>query len=242
MTTSRRGKAQPDDGWGSRGSGRGAYWLIALPAVASTLVLSEALDDDSFRRFYGPLPPGAVVVAAALAGDASLRALSARGWLPPRGGRTGHLVRSGAIGLAFAAVAVAVDAWWIHFPEDMNVAWPRSLVFYPAVGFVAEVAFHLVPLAGVVAVRRSTVASTRGVAATIAVVAGVEALFHTIDALSGPQPRLAAFVAPQLAAVGTAQLVLLRRYGFPAMYAFRLGYYLVWHVGWGHARLGLLFS
>ncbi len=241
VTTSGRRWASPVGGAVSVASGMTGYWIIALTAVASTLVLAHVLDDDSFRRFYGPLPPVVVVVVAALAGAVSLRRLATRRWLPTRRHRASHLFRSGVTGIAFAAIALAVDAWWIHFPRDMNVAWPHSLLFYPAIGFVAEVVFHLAPLALVVTVQRSRAASDGGVAVAIAVVAGVEALFHTLDALTGPEPWLALFVAPQLAAVGICQLVLLRRYGFAAMYAFRLGYYLLWHVVWGYARLSLLF-
>jgi hypothetical protein len=36
-------------------------------------------------------------------------------------------------------------------------------------------------------------------------------------------------------------MLLLRRFGYVPMVAFRLFYYLAWHVLWGQARLGLLF-
>lgn len=42
-------------------------------------------------------------------------------------------------------IAVAAD-FAIRFPAGMNVAFPQSLAFYPAMAFVAEVAFHVVPL------------------------------------------------------------------------------------------------
>ena len=38
-----------------------------------------------------------------------------------------------------------------------------------------------------------------------------------------------------------AQLLIFKKYDFNSMYAFRLVYYLFWHIGWGHLRLRLLF-
>jgi hypothetical protein len=52
---------------------------------------------------------------------------------------------------------------------------------------------------------------------------------------------LPAFVAPHVFLFGLVQLCLLRRYGYLPMLWFRLGYYLLWHLLWGAARLELLF-
>ena len=49
---------------------------------------------------------------------------------------------------AFAAAIVIADV--VVFapvsPEGINVAWPQSVLFYPAVAYVAEVVFHALPL------------------------------------------------------------------------------------------------
>ena len=37
------------------------------------------------------------------------------------------------------------------------------------------------------------------------------------------------------------ELLIFKRYDFIAMYAFRLVYYLIWHIVWGYARLRSLF-
>ncbi len=49
------------------------------------------------------------------------------------------------------------------------------------------------------------------------------------------------FVVPHVFLIGVVEMLLLRRFGYLPMVAFRLLYYLVWHVLWGHARLELLF-
>ena len=202
------------------------------------------LDRDLFERYIGTIPPLAVVIAAAVVGGASMRVLTARGWVRTGGATPAAAVRAFVLGMSMALPAIAFDSA-IHFPEDLNVAWPQSLLFYPAVAFVAEVAFHITPLAVLVAALGwrfdGDDGDRRRIAISIAVVALVETAFHTLDALGGDDRRLAAFVAPQLVAVGVAQLVLFRRHGLTALVGFRLGYYLVWHVVWGHLRLDLLF-
>jgi hypothetical protein len=52
----------------------------------------------------------------------------------------------------------------------------------------------------------------------------------------------AAYVFLNVWVINMVQLALFKRYDFVSMYAFRLMYYLLWHIAWGHARLGLLFS
>ena len=46
-----------------------------------------------------------------------------------------------------AAVAIVVADFIIRYPEDTNVPVPQAFLFYPAVGFVAEIVFHVLPLA-----------------------------------------------------------------------------------------------
>lgn len=215
------------------------FW--ALAAVA--LTVSIVIDSESFERFYGPLSPVVVTIIAAVIGAISLRSLRARGWLRASARPAKHLWRAGFAGMAFATLAAAFDSV-IHFPEDMNVAWPHSVLFYPAIAFVAEVAFHIAPLAVLIALlgwRFSGEKDTRRVWTTIAVVTAIETVFQTLDALGGDDKRLALFVAPQLAAVGAFQLMTFRRNGLAALVSFRLGYYLVWHIIWGYVRLTVLF-
>ena len=43
----------------------------------------------------------------------------------------------------------------IVFPADVNVTFPGSLLFYPAIAFVVEVLFHLMPLSFILPVFAS---------------------------------------------------------------------------------------
>ena len=236
------------------------FWLIAAGSLAAT---AAAADQPAFGRFLGPVPPVVAVAAAAGIGWVSLRALARRGWLPGSADRPNDTGRhrkrlANRLGLAAAAAvplagaAIAFDTWGVAFPVDTNVAWPDSLIFYPAIGFVAGVVFRAAPLAALVALARWDLgAETAGElrrddwrrhpGAAIVAVASLEAVYQTVGSPSGFEPARALFVAPHLFAFGVVELTILRRCGFETMYTFRLCYYLIWHVGWGAARLELLF-
>ena len=56
-----------------------------------------------------------------------------------------HRLRRFLVLLSILAVVVADIL--LRYPEDTNAPWPAALLFYPAIGFVAEILFHVVPLA-----------------------------------------------------------------------------------------------
>lgn len=215
------------------------FWLTALLAAAAAVFLSS-IDRDAFATYFGQFPPILIVAVAALAGAVSLRFLEYRGWWsarPPNEIRHGVLLSTVAA-LGFAAVAVAADVWF-GFPQDLNVPWPDAVLFYPSIAFVAEFAFHMLPLTLLVAVmgwRFTRSGFNRRVWTGIIVVAAIEAGFQIVVGSS-----LRFFVAPHLVAIGIYELLVFRRFGYIPMIWFRLAYYLSWHVIWGSARLDLLF-
>lgn len=223
------------------------YWVLAVAALCTT-VASSLSDDVAFERFFGPTPPVLAVAAVAGVGVVALRLLAARGWPAVATRNEPRAVVDGlgwiaATAVLFAVVAIGFDNL-IAFPDDMNTAWPQSILFYPSIAFVAEIVFHVVPLAVLTVGCRWQLdprVDDRRVWMAIIAVACIETLFQTIDALTGADRRLAFFVAPQLFAFGTTQLIIFRRYSFLHMVAFRMVYYLIWHIAWGHLRLDLLF-
>jgi hypothetical protein len=50
-----------------------------------------------------------------------------------------------------------------------------------------------------------------------------------------------AYVGLHIFLIGLVQLLLFTRYDFITMYTFRLSYYAIWHILWGHLRLNLIF-
>ncbi len=226
-----------------------AYWAFAALAVAAAAGLVSAGRAGDFDRFLGPVPPLVVMVVATVVGAITLRFLEVRGWSKvlskdaQRRGSRRALGEPAAAAIGFAVLAVAADVA-IGFSEDMNTPWPRSILFYPAIALVAEVVFHLVPLALVIGAARWRF--TDGdqdwrVWTAVAVVAFIETVFQVVDALGGPEPIIAVFVGPHLFAIGAYELIALRRFGFVSVAVFRLTYYVLWHISWGELRLSLLF-
>lgn len=215
------------------------FWLSAVFAGATAGFLSS-IDRDAFATYFGRLPPVLTVAVAAFAGAISLRFLENRGWWSarsPNETRRGVLYSTVAA-LGFASVAIAVDVW-LGFPQDINVAWPDALLFYPAIAFVAEFVFHMLPLALLLVVTGWRITHSgfdSRVWTGILVVALVEAGFQVVVGSS-----LRFFVGLHLVAIGGYELLAFRRFGYIPMIWFRLAYYLAWHVIWGYARLDLLF-
>ena len=144
------------------------------------------------------------------------------------------------------AVAIIIADFVIRYPEDTNVPVPEALLFYPAVGFVAEIAFHVLPLALLLlflAPIRKKLGSDRRIWPAwlaIAIAAVVEPTFQVV--LPGDPFSLAcAYTWVHVFAIAFLQLYMFRRYDFVSMCSFRLIYYAYWHVAWGVIRLEVLF-
>lgn len=206
----------------------------ALAVLAFTIgVCAPVLPGAAFSTYFGPLPAWlaiALVAGAGLAAGARLRTV---GWAPAMGPSANELSRALALGAAFALPTVALDIA-LPFAADINAPLPDALAFYPAIGFVAETVFHLVPFAilSLLVPRRAGPA--------IVACACIEPLFQ-VSAGGGLDLRNT-LMAMILFGFGLVQMRWLHDRGFVAAFALRLGYYAVWHIGWGTARGPLLFG
>jgi hypothetical protein len=215
--------------------------FAALTAAAAAF--AEALQRTSgargfFEPYFGAMPAGLVFGAVMLAGLASLRVLQLRGWLKVASQRwlAGIGIAAGT-GLALAAPAILVDRF-VHLDVN-NTPWPWSLLFYPAIALVVEVCFHLAPLALFAAALNLAAPVRVEGNALIPILATslLEPAYQLASSLTDqPVAWLSAFVWAQVWAVNLAQLFVFRRFGFAAMYALRIAYYLCWHIVWGYAR------
>ncbi len=117
------------------------FIVIALGAAgaAEALVLAQPA---AFVRYFGIFPPLAVFGVASAAG--ALAVVFAQLTVYKPGVALAQRARLAGAALLLVLPIVAFDAV-VRLPE--GVAFPASLLFYPAMGFVAEVLFHLVPLA-----------------------------------------------------------------------------------------------
>ena len=216
-----------------------AMWAAALIGAA---VLRDT-DAADFERFIGGISPIVAVAVAGAVGTAALALLDSSGWIGSDPSRRG-LARSTVYALGLGAAIIIADST-LRFGAAINVTWPASMLFYPVMAFIAEVAFHLVPLTLVVTVSKRWRRMTTGagaVAVPIITVALFEAIYQVVGSSSGGISRwLLAYLALHMTAFAVAGLTSLRSYGFGAMMWLRLVYYAIWHVAWGVFRLDLLF-
>lgn len=211
------------------GMAAGAVWMLSLSG------------SPAFEPYFGTLPPVPVVVVISLVAALFLGLLFRRAWTPndlPRGRGFGALA---LLACVFAIPVVAVDLLG-GFPEEINVRAPASLLFYPAIAFVAESVFHVIPL-GVAA----TITGPSGPPRRVRLI-GVVLLIATLEPIlqvawgAGGSPTWAnGYVGVHVFAFNLIGLWWFFRSGFLAMYLFRVVYYLTWHVAWGVLRLDLLF-
>jgi hypothetical protein len=209
------------------------FTIVLLPSSAA-----------HFRRFYGEVNAIAVILGAAAAGAAALWVLQSTYQFTLLKGRA--TLRGMALSAASAtllAVAIVIADFIVRYPQDLNVPMPQALLFYPAIGFVAEIVFHIVPLALVLLALKpfaGWMGEGRAVWGGILLVAVVEPTFQVLF-LGSALTWADVYTWVHVFAIAVLQLVVFRRFDFASMYAFRLFYYAYWHILWGVIRLEVLF-
>ena len=199
-----------------------------------------------FRRFLGGVDPFIAMVLVGVAGLFLLSFLLSRGWFSiHERADFRSLGWTSGIAALLASLAIALDLT-IVFPADMNIPFPASLLFYPSIGFLVEILFHVLPLSLLLFLLTSffkNLGAGKAIGISILVVSLLEPTYQAIAmASSGHYPRWAVlYVGFHIFLINSFQLLIFKRYDFFSMYAFRLAYYLVWHVAWGYLRLQVLF-
>lgn len=229
-----------------RAAWRAQRWTELAPALLATgcAWVLAAFEPALFQRFFGFLPPALVVPASGLLGFALVAALPAHGF---RIGGNDELAlgiaRAGILASVFGVFITGVDML-VGFPRNINVPLPWGWLYYPVMGFVAEVTLHLLPLTLLLAgFHWLTRHPARGVTlwSCVALASVPESILQVVTGTTdGAAAGLNAIVAVHLLAFGFAELWLLRHHGFLAMYGMRLIYYLWWHILWGVLRTPFL--
>lgn len=197
---------------------------------------------DDFARYFGRVHPLVALAGSICLGTTGLLVLRAGdwGWVDVFDTSARGFVVAAVAAVSLAAIAIVADST-IRFADDINVSWPNSLVFYSAVAIVAEVVFHVVPLAVLELLFEPDFdGASLGADALVCVtvVALIETVFQVVASVrNGARVPLVVFVTVHLFVVGVAQVLLFWRFGVLAMVGFRLVYYALWHVTWGHLRL-----
>jgi hypothetical protein len=220
--------------------------LSVLVLVVALLVVGLYQLD---RRFLDLLlnvdRPLGLTLVVVLVGGLLLAYIFHRQWFALATGDLWRGLGLAALGaVIFGVLIIAADAL-APYPADTNAAWPNAWLFYPMIGFLAEVIFHLAPLAILLSILTAPILGLeidRVVGITLLVVAVLEPIFQTVLSFSNPMPVWAkTYMALHILAINLTGLFLFRRFGFLSMYAMRLFYYLIWHILWGYLRLKVLF-
>lgn len=214
---------------------------IFLFAVAASAVLTWS-NGSVYSFLLGGLNPLLVTAAAALFGVAALQRLALLGWFQAGGASARSVALASVLGAALTVPVIVIDLFG-GFPAELNVRFPESLLFYPSIAVVAESAFHLVPLALMAMVWRWTsLEFSRARLFAIGIAAVIEPVLQVVWGSEMSPSWANAYVGIHLLVFNVVALEIFRRSGFVALYGFRVGYYLVWHITWGYFRLPLLFE
>ena len=225
---------------------RGQYVFYAALSLGAVMLAVAALPSSRayFSRFFGAADPILVTVAAAVLGAVALYVLQSRfGFVILRGHDTLRGIGLSALLATGLAVAIVIADLIIRYPQDLNTPMPQALLFYPAIGFVAEMAFHVLPLAILLTAMSplaGRVGDERLVWLGILTVAVLEPTFQILlggNALTWSD----AYTWIHVFAIAALQLYVFRRFDFASMISFRLVYYAYWHILWGVLRLDVLF-
>ena len=217
------------------------YGLISIIALilSGINVLSG---EDSFQKYFGTYPPMLVMAIVSSLGGGIIFWLWKRFScyvLKPKP----PLLQWNLIicVLISSMIAILLDIN-VGFNEDINVLFPFSLLFYPAIGFLVEVLFHILPIS-VILFLTSSIFNTPHFKDMwwpyIIIVSLLEPTFQIffMDAFSIG----AIIIWLNIYFLNLVQLYTYLKFGFVSMYFLRIIYYLVWHVIWGYFRLDLLF-
>lgn len=221
-----------------------AYFVLSLAVTLGT-ALVYSRDELIYKPFIGDLNPVLTVIAISILGGVLLTYLLARGWFAVFAVQNlpGWAVAAG-LGVVLALVMIFIDSRVI-LPPDINRPYPNALLFYPTIGFVVEIVFHVLPLTVLLFLLTTLFKSAAFetiVWPCLLLVALLEPIFQTWFGFSRPYPAwVLAIIAFIIFLINLAQLFLFKRYDFMTMYVLRLVYYLLWHIVWGVLRLRLLF-
>lgn len=221
------------------------YTGLSIAVVIFTGILYFS-DPNIFIPLIGRINPLAASVILICLGFISLTFLEHKKWLTAfKKSNLKEIFLSAIVALLFVPVSIFIDIK-VGFWKDLNILFPESLLFYPAIGFVVEILFHVIPLAMLLFLITSffkNLNQQKAVMAGIIIVSLLEPVYQTRLMFSSTHFPVwsSVLVLLNLIAFNLSQLMIFKQYGFFSMYTFRFVYYFVWHIVWGYLRLQWLF-
>jgi len=219
--------------------------FLGLSAIVLILTGITTLSNrSSFQKYFGKINPLLAVFIVFVIGLILFSYLLYDGrFAVYRQGNFKGLLLAVALAVPFGVVIILVDRM-SPFPIDTNVPFPDSLTFYPVMGYVAEILFQILPFCLVyfgLGAALGEASNDKIIWVSILVAALIEPIFQVVFMRGQDPVWKMAYVGLHVFLISLVQLLLFRRYDFISMYVFRLSYYAIWHILWGHFRLNLLF-
>lgn len=213
------------------------FAILVGSAIIFTCI-SIYLEEGVFEKFLGDLQPVPVLLPVGFAGFAGLQYTARNTGIQPLDIHIGREIRYPVLAALGFGMAIIVIDLLASLPPDINIAFPASLFFYPAIGLIAELFFHVLPIALFVFIfntfRLFPEAKKRLIAALL-LTAFIEPLYQ-VNFMHQPA-GITIIIGLHILLINLVQMWVFRRSGLYSMYLLRISYYLIWHIGWGWLRL-----
>ena len=223
-----------------------AFLILSLFALILALII-YLKSPQILHRFIGDMHPLIVIFIIIILGFLPLPfLLSKTQFLIYQKRNFKGLMISAALASIFSIFVIIAD-FFLVYPADINITFPVSLIFYPAIGYFAEILFHLLSLSIVIFISTTLFRKSRNkkiIWISIIIVSFIEPIYQIIAMGVSNQYSLSILVHTGLNVflINLSQLIIFKYYDFISMYFFRLVYYLFWHILWGYLRLEILFQ
>jgi len=224
---------------------RSHYQIYFSLSIIVTLLGSFLyyIDSTPFIRFLGNLNPLIALIISIITGLLLLKYLMFKTnfAIYRRNNLKNYLILIG-IAFLFGIEVIVADIWFVEYPSDINVPLPKSLLFYPTIGYVVEVFFHLLPLSIIIFIlsKFRNLSMSKIIWISIISVSILEP-FYQIWFTSQNSLITTIYTGIHVFLFSLTQLLIFKHFDFISMFLFRIVFYSIWHIFWGHLRLELLF-
>ncbi len=216
------------------------YYLMVTLLLFLLVIILALSKGNFFTPYFGSIHPVLALLIVGVLGGILLQNLISHQAIANDNSTPSNIYgKVFSIGLGFGVFVSMIDVIYV-LPEDINVPMWYALFFYPIMGFVVEVLFHLVPLSLLTTFIKTQRKSSIWI--VFFFIALLEPVFQTwFGYMEDYSISYWIILNIYLFVFNIIQLKILVRYGFFPAFVTRLGLYLVWHIIWGYFRLGILY-
>ena len=136
------------------GQGNTRPQFIFLTILIIISIICSWIDPAFYSKLLGKLNPIIIFSVSGAAAFLSLTYLERFGlYFISRSTTVRKLLIYFSISIILGCIPVLIDIWK-NFPKDINVLFPQSLLYYPTIGLLADIIFHLLPTTLLLAIFR----------------------------------------------------------------------------------------